>query len=383
MQKFKRKLFKYPLVFIFFIFLIGFFIFDSLLPSKEYSQEENRNLQQYPAVTINSLANNSWMVDYEDYVKDQFALRDSWISLKSNVESFLLKTENNDILFGKDDYLFTKTWSINDETRYENNVYALVKMAQRIGENANIMIIPSASNILSEKLPQNVPLIDENYYLDDIFAQLETTSANVIDVRDTLNEHEDDYIFYRTDHHWTSEGAFLSYEYYANLKGKEVFNKSSTPYVNVEDFYGTHYSKARNSNVVPDTLTYYELDNNLDVLRTDENMETYYEPGPIYDISKFEQRDKYAAFLRGNNGYSVLSGSGEGKILVVKDSYANCFIPYLTASYEQIGIVDFRENRMPLDDIMESEGFDEVLFLYSFDAFISDLYFGSAIVGSN
>ncbi len=380
MQKLKRKLKKYPIVFLFFIFLIGFFVFDEIYPSRERSELENRELSQMPIVSISSLANNSFMVDYESYVKDQFAFRDTWIDAKSLSETALLKTENNDILFGADKYLFTKTWSLSDERRYDNNVYALVSMAEKLGESANIMIVPSSSNILSEKLPQNAPMLDENAHMDDMFAQLSTTGANVIDVRGTLNEHDDEYIYYRTDHHWTSEGAFLAYEQFANSQGVNLFNKAA-PFVEVEEFYGTHYSKARNFGVIPDVLTYYEIDENLSIMRTDENGEQYYEDGPVYDVTKFSERDKYAAFLRGNNGYSVLSGTGTGKILVVKDSYANSFIPYLTASYAEIGIVDFRENRQTLYEIMDEEGFDEVLFLYSFDAFTSDIYVGSKIVG--
>ncbi len=379
MYKFKRKLQKYPIVFLFFVFLIGFFVADGLIQSKEYSELENRPLQQFPQVSVSALANNSWMVDYESYVKDQFAFRDMWIDAKSLSETALLKTENNDILFGSDNYLFTKAWSLNDERRYENNVYALVSMAEHLGESANIMIVPSSSNILSEKLPQNAPMRSENEYMDDIYAQLGSTGANTIDVRGVLNEHDEEYIYYRTDHHWTSEGAFLAYEQFAKTQALPVFNTSS-PKTTVEDFFGTHYSKARNFNVVPDVITYYDIDSNLSVLRIDESGEQYYEDGPVYDVPKFETRDKYAAFLRGNNGYSLLSGTGEGKILVVKDSYANSFIPYLTASYEEIGIVDFRDNRQTVYEIMEQEGYEEILFLYSFDAFTTDLYVGSKIV---
>ncbi len=383
MHKLKRKILKYPIVFLFFIFLMGFFIFDGLLPSKEVSELENRPLSQFPDITFDTLANNTWMVNYESYVKDQFAFRDSWINVKSITENVLLKTENNDILYGDDNYLFAKNWGINDLKRYNNNVSALVRMSENLKGNASIMIVPSSSNILSEKLPVGAPMIDENAYLDDIFNQVENAGANVIDIRDVLNENEQDYIYYRTDHHWTINGAFLAYEYYANLHNLNVFDKDKYDKINVEDFLGTHYSKARNVNVVADTLSYYDIDNNLSVLSIDSQGNKTYENGSIYDELMFDERDKYAAFLRGNNGYSVIDGDGEGKILVVKDSYANSFIPFLTASYEQIGIVDFRENRDTLYTIMEQENYEDVLFLYSFDAFSQDIYVGSKIVGTS
>ncbi len=382
MHKIKRKLIKYPIVFLFFIFLMGFFIFDGIYPSKEISELENRPLTQFPQASLSALANNSWMVDYESYVKDQFAFRDAWINVKSITENVLLKTENNDILYGSDDYLFAKSWSISDEKRYENNVSALVRMSENLKDNASIMIVPSSSNILSEKLPTSAPMLDENAYIDDIYSRVENAGANVIDIRDVLSENDDSYIYYKTDHHWTLHGAYLAYEYFANLKQVPIFNTETYEKIDVDNFLGTHYSKARNINVVADTLSYYNLDNNLSVLSYDSSGNASYDDGSLYDYTMFNQRDKYAAYLRGNNGYSVLSGNGEGKILVVKDSYANSFIPFLSASYEQIGIVDFRENRDTLYKIMEQEGYDEILFLYSFDAFSQDIYVGSKIVGT-
>ena len=87
--------------------------------------------------------------------------------------------------------------------------------------------------------------------------------AAVYDLRKTLRAHGDEYIFYRTDHHWTSEGAYLAYEQFAGSKGLPLFDRSAANEKKVENFYGTSYSKARNYDVVPDTITYYDLPNQL------------------------------------------------------------------------------------------------------------------------
>ena len=103
--------------------------------------------------------------------------------------------------------------------------------------------------------------------------------------------------------------------------------------------------------------------------------EAAYEPERtenLINADKFATRDKYAAFLDGNNGYSTIEGNGTGSILVVKDSYANSFIPYLTANYAKIGVVDFRNFKYGLDSTIEKEGYDEVLVLYNFQTFIAD-----------
>lgn len=99
--------------------------------------------------------------------------------------------------------------------------------------------------------------------------------------------------------------------------------------------------------------------------------------GPLYEYSDFETRDKYKAFLRGNNAYSVLEGNGEGSILVVKDSYANAFVPYLVENYAQIGIVDLRYTVEKVDSFIQRGGYDKVLGLYSFAGFAEDTNFAS------
>ena len=92
----------------------------------------------------------------------------------------------------------------------------------------------------------------------------------------------------------------------------------------------------------------------------------------MVNTDKLSTRDKYGAFLDGNNGYSVIEGDGEGSILVVKDSYANSFVPYLTANYAKIGVVDFRNFAYGLDSTIEAEGYDQILILYNFQTFLSD-----------
>lgn len=376
MKKLYENLKKYPVVLLFFAFILGFSLLDAIWPKRERSELENRSLAQYPAITAKGILTNQWMVNYEKYVKDQFAFRDNWIDMKSRSENMLLKTENNDILLGKDHYLFKKSFAIN-EKRLETNLSALEKCVARHPGKFDIMIVPSAATVLPQLLPAWVPLSDENEFLDKISARLSQNAA-IYDLRDVFAAHSDEYIYYRTDHHWTATGAFYAYQNYVQTKGAPAFDLNSSAAVEVKNFYGTHYSKARNVNVVPDTITYYDLPNEMTVFADGKEI-----PGSMYDKAKFETRDKYAAFLRGNNGYSEIKGNGKGSILVVKDSYANSFVPYLTADYEKIGVVDYRMNLDKIDTILEKGGYDRVLFLYSFDAFSEDMYFASRIANAS
>lgn len=251
-------------------------------------------------------------------------------------------------------------------------------MAQRHPGKVSVMIAPSSSLVLSEKLPWQAPVADEDIYHDSIVERLSGQAA-VYDLRKTLRAHGDEYIFYRTDHHWTSEGAYLAYEQFAGSKGLPLFDRSDADEKKVENFYGTSYSKARNYDVVPDTITYYDLPNQLTVYTANADGSESGETGPLYNTADFETRDKYKAFLRGNNGYSVLEGNGTGSILIIKDSYANAFIPYLVEDYASIGIVDFRYLNEKVDSLIERGGYDEILVLFSFQGFMDDMTLAAKI----
>lgn len=371
---------KYPIIILFFVFLLGFSVLDALWPKRAESELENRPLAQYPAITVRDILSNAWMVNYEKYVKDQFVFRDDWINLKSRSEGMLLKTENNGVLLGKDHYLFKKLLAVN-EKGLEKNLTALERCAMRHPGQIEVMIVPSASAVLQEKLPFAAPMADENAALDAMFTRL-SKSASVYDVRDALRNNAAQQLYYRTDHHWTNAGAYAAYTQFANANGLPLFDTAAYPLKEIPDFYGTNYSRARNYDVVPDVISYYEIPQNLSVITVGADGSAAKTDGGFYDVAKFETRDKYAAFLRGNNAYSEITGSGSGNLLIVKDSYANSFVPFLVDDYAKIGIVDFRANTDKLDAIMEKGSYDKVLFLYSFSGFCDDGFFASRIANA-
>ena len=170
-------------------------------------------------------------------------------------------------------------------------------------------------------------------------------------------------------------GAYYAYQQLCGTLGLIPFDPAAHTALTAENFYGTHYSKARTWNAVPDTITYYDLPNSLTIY----NVTAAGQPADgqttgLYDTDKLNVYDKYAMFLHGNNGLSRIEGDGTGRILVIKDSYANCFAPYLTANYAQIDVVDFRNYNYGLDQLIADNDYDQILVLYSFDSFKSDPY---------
>lgn len=360
---------------LFIFLLVGFSVLNLFWPKRDMSELENRKLAQFPAFSVKALLNGTWFGDLSEYVQDQVAFRDGLIDLESTFNNLVFaKTEEGGILLGKDCWMFTKLFDISDSTQkqLDKNLQAVTSFASRHPGKVTFLLAPSASVIYPEMLPAGAPMVDENAMLDDIFAQV-SSAADVIDMRPVFTQQKEQYLYYKTDHHWTTQGAYLAYEQFCQLNGLSPFDTNAYQAESVPGFYGTHYSATRRWNVQPDTITYYPLDNPMTIF--DIGAETEYTPRTtesMINTEKFGTRDKYAAFLDGNNGYSVIEGNGEGSILVVKDSYANCFVPFLTANYEKIGVVDLRNFSYGLDSTIESEGYDQILILYNFQTFIAD-----------
>ena len=303
--------------------------------------------------------------------------RDQWISLQSAAETTLFqKTQSGGILLGREHMMFARHYSIlkNEEKGMAKNLAAVQSLAQRYPGRVNLMLVPSASVVYPENVPAGAPQIDEKGILEGVAAQGEAY-GRFIDVLPALTEHKGEYLYYRTDHHWTTLGAYYAYQQFCETLGLIPFDRDAHTAETCEDFYGTHYSKARTWNAEPDTITWYDLQNSLTVWNvTGPGQPTEGTTTGLYDLDKLEVYDKYAMFLHGNNGLSRVEGDGEGKILVIKDSYANSFVPYLTANYAAIDVVDFRNYNYGLDQLIAANDYDQILVLYSYASFTTDPY---------
>ena len=289
------------------------------------------------------------------------------------------KEQSGGILLGKEHMMFPRTYGlVSSETRtLPKNTAALEALCQRYPGLVNVMLVPAASAVYPENVPAGAPLLDEDRYLDALSEAVQAAGGRFVDVRQTLADHKGEYIYYRTDHHWTSTGAYYAYQQLCTALGLTPFDPSAHTARTAEGFYGTHYSKARTPDAEPDTITYYDLPNALTIYTvTAPGQPAEGETTGLYDTDKLSVYDKYAMFLHGNNGLSRIKGDGTGRdrILVIKDSYANCFVPYLTANYADIDVVDFRNYNYGLDQLIADNGYDQILVLYSFDSFKSDPY---------
>lgn len=354
------------LFFIVFAFICIFAVADLIVPAKTFSENENKALAQMPKLTFSSLVSGDFASDYEEYVCDQFLLRDSWITVKSVSEYLLMKTENNGVVYGADGYEFVKL--LHTDTERLNANSAAIKALAQSGADVSVMIVPSSYSVLSDKVPAGLVLADEAGSIEKIYGYL-AGSAECADIRSVLVEHCDEYIYYRTDHHWTTFGAWLAYNEFCTLKGLEPFDYYAHTPNSVEGFYGTSYSKCKAFNAKADTLEYFDF--NARLIRGNEEYDG------LYNLEQFEKRDKYSGLLYGNAAMveieSEYSADKRNSILIIRDSYADSLAPFLTENYNRIVLVDPRYYR---DDIAElaNDGFDDVLVLIGFEDVNSQNY---------
>lgn len=293
-----KKILRFPLVWIFFLFLFGYMIFDISQYNKTFSELENRELAQRPTFTLSSFYNNKFSPKYESYINDQFVLRDQWISLKSRSESLLGKIENNGIMYGNDGYMF-QHYTTADMDRIEINTKFVNEFVQLYPDlNITMGIIPNSYMVYPEKVPVGAGQVDQTALTQKIYKSLDS-SVQTLNFLEPLRSNKEQYIFYRTDHHWTTLGAYYGYSSFCEYKGWQPVFLDSLIETEVADFYGTYFSKTKAYNAVPDIITYY----NIPVTQVSIDGK---EANGLYDLEKFQQRDKYAAFLWGNHGITVI-----------------------------------------------------------------------------
>ena len=370
----KNILKKYPTFFIFSILVILFTVIDIINSPNEFSELENRKLSQMPILSLKSYIDTSFSSDYEKYINDQFFLRDNWIDLKSRIEYLLGKRENNDIIFGKENYLFKKFTTFNDEM-LENNLNSIITFTNNYNKEVDFFIIPNSYAVYDELTPRYLPLVDQLSLINSINSYLSSKSndhINTINVAEELLKNKDDYIYYKTDHHWTSYGAYLAYLKYMDYLGLEIVDINNLEKITINNFLGTYYNRSKYFKADSDFITYYNI---LDLYIKIDGKEQL----SLMDLDKFKGSDKYSAFLWGNNGLTKvinenISEERKGSsILIFKDSYANSFIQFLSYNYEIIDIIDLRYFKESIRNFMKDKDYNEILIMYSFNNLSSDI----------
>lgn len=364
-----KRITKYPIVAIFALVCICMLAGYIVLPQNDFSDMENRFLQKRPELTSASLADGSFMETFETYTNEQIPLRNVFVKCKAVFVWLTGSSENDGIAKGDGGYLFDKVAATSDKAA--KNIAAIKNFAASSDRDIYIAIAPTSTWINADKLPKGMPVLDEVSLSNELTLALSNIpSAHMIYLYDTLNKHKNEQIFYRTDHHWTTLGAGYAYEEIASAMGFEA--KDITQYEKhvADDFLGTHYAKYKGVFVEPDKLEYYDVP--IKALELEGRM-----VDNLIDEEKLKGYDKYAAFMYGNDGrYVVNADKGLGRdLFILKDSYANCLIPYLTMDYDTITVMDLRYFGGKVADELAADPDADVLLLYNWTFVNEDNHF--------
>ena len=369
----QRKVQEQLVGIIFILILFLFLIINIIVPNKEKSVQENRMLATKPKFRLSSLISGDYDEKFEAYMDDQFVGRDMWRKLKVTVDRICGSRLENGVYIGRNGQLLEQI-----EVADENHLAANIKAIKSFSESqkkipVRMMLVPDAANVLNHSLPALAKPEDQTQMVSMVRKDL-GDSVEWIDVSTELNKHKTEKIYYKTDHHWTTLGAFYAFQAAApslgiegDLSGKYVSHAVSN------SFNGMLASKSGVNLGEKEQIDIYvptEEDTDLIIDYVDEGKRST----SLYDSSKLKEKDQYTVFLGGNSSLLDIRtvSTSTKRLLLVKDSFANSFIPFLTPYYREIVVVDPRYYSGTINDLMDSYRISEVLFLYSGNTFFKD-----------
>jgi len=353
------------------IIIVVFTLIFIFKKNNEFSENENRYLQEFPKFSFSSLIKGTYIEKVEDYFADQFPLRDIFMSIKTKTDKLLGKQDINDVYLGTNDYLIEKyNTPINSNKIIEtlNEFYETINYV-----NLNLMLVPTSISINHEMLPNNVEYKSQMKELEYIYDNI---NFNTINLYDTLIEQNKYYqMYYRLDHHWTSYGAYYAYQEYckANNINYLLINDFEIKEV-TKEFNGTLYSKSNDYSKKSDSIHLFIPEkNNYEV----EYVYSKKKTDTLYELSYLEKKDKYSLFLDNNHPLIVVTNNdikNNDEIVIIKDSYANSFVPFIVNHFKKVHIIDPRFYQEDISEyIKANKNIKDALILYNMNTMDGDV----------
>ncbi|MCL2072024.1 MAG: DHHW family protein [Oscillospiraceae bacterium] len=356
-----------------------------------FSENENRYLATFSAPdfsgylrnffnkTPNNIKGKQFMNGFDSWFADRFVLREDWIILQNELEMLQGKTEINGVFVVGDRMI--QSW--REEAELIQNVDLTLRavdgFAKRMGDiygaESHIMLVPTAAEIYKELLPPNSQPGNQDALIRYCYDNLAHLTS--IGVMTYLSENSDRYIYYRTDHHWTTHGSYLGYFAAAQKLGitPHDFGRFNVEHAS-SDFRGTLFSKTLNFRVTPDIIQFFSLasDNDRELLLRVNNGAEIIERDSLYFREFLDKKDKYAAFMGLNSPIMevITDAPTQKSLLIFKDSFAHSMIPFLASHYSHITVLDMRYINTDIAELVELQNYSQILFVYSVDNFAED-----------
>ena len=359
------------MVFLLFLFII--MIINLIVPDSSISEEENRVLSSGPAFSLNNILSGTFMEQVEEYASDQFAGRNILRRLKVGVDMLGGVRQEGDVYIGSDGQLLEEI-KVPEQENLQANLDAIRQFTEDYPDlTVNMILVPDAANILSGSLPALAAVENQSQLISMVKNGL-ADSVGWIDASSVLNRHRSEKIYYKTDRYWTALGAFYTFQEAAPALGiSEDVSDKYVSYTVSGSFNGSLAARSGACLDEKETIEIYaptQGDDDVIVDYVDEGKRT----SSLYDSACLEGRNQYEVYLGGDTSLLDIRtvSTSQKRILVVKDSFANCFIPLLAPYFREIVVVDPRYYSGTIEDIMATYKITDTLFLYSGNGFFTD-----------
>lgn len=351
---------------VFCLFITTMLLMYIFLPKNDFSQLEKRYLKEFPEISVEKILSGDFGREIETYMADHMPLRDFFVGVNSYYELFIGQRHISDIYVTTENALVEAPININ-EISMTKNMNAINKFCENSNTTVDFMLIPSAGWASRNNISK-----PSNQYMDaDNIEQIYSMCSPGINTIDVINTFDSPSLYYKTDHHWNSLGAYTGYKSYMETINKPYRNQDEFTIEVIPGFCGSTYSRAALWLTPPEKLELWECSKNIVVTNETDSQG---HQGVFYR-ERLNETDKYTVFLDGNHSVVRIHNSDaktDETILVVRDSYSNCFGGFLCETYENVILVDLRYYKKPVSDLCKTEKPDNILICYSLHNFLTD-----------
>lgn len=372
----RSKIGKYIPAVVFLIFIYGMALWFLFSPKTDYSSSEKRYLQKFPDANVEKVLSGEFGSEFETFFADRFPQRNTWVGLNA----YTTLAEGNNGASGvyncKNGYLINKP--VSTDNNLDKNVGAVVDFAKTIDAPTTVMLVPSTGYIADDVLPTFHDKYNDDEDISKISSTLSKEKIGFVDLRERFkSEYKNgSQLYYKTDHHWTTKGAYTGYQELCKALGITPIDDSTLKKDSYPDFYGTTYSSSGFWLTPPDNIEIWSnpknSDKNISVKITEgANVKT---SGSMYFTDHLKEDDKYPVFIDGNHALTEITNTNakNGTILLIKDSFSHSLAPFLAENYSKVVLVDLRYYKESVSQLVSTYNPEQVVVLYGIDNLATD-----------
>jgi hypothetical protein len=362
----------------FFAYLVLFALLTVITNKSDFSDIENRLLANIPTINFGNIIDKDVMNGIDSYVSDHFFLRTDWVKLKTDTDIALGARIENGVFICNGSSRFAEEVSTYNTETVDRTIAGINDFQEAHDIETYFMLVPTAAAIYADELPKNAPNIDQQAFINEVHSALDP-KITAVSVYSVMEQNRNDYIYYRTDHHWTTRGAYNAYLYLGAVMGYEPFRISRRETA-AEGFLGSLYSKVLYDGVKSDTIEIYHPEGGTKITSVSVTKDFQNAPetsDSVYFREFLGEKDKYPLFLGQNQPLVTVrseANTGGERLLIIKDSYANSIAPLLSENFYEVTLLDMRYISSGIDSVIDFSEYDKVLFLYNVSSFMSDTH---------